>query len=123
MKKATVGENETRRVSRYMKRLLQLPGLHVSTRDSAVVGDVASLYMMCGRIHRQIEALLRTSPTLTELPHLSHGIGALWASVDSLEGYHRDLEPPLDRLHTKLGRLERRMRRASAKNGPRARRR
>jgi len=109
-------EAETRRVAQELVGLLDsLPDLALSKRDSSLVGDLASLYMWCGRLRDEVDSLLRTARRRGSLQSLPHEVGRLWAEVGSLRLYHEHLEGPLDRLHSQLLGLARREERKERK--------
>src|SRR2546426_4968777 len=85
-----------------LERLVGQLGLQTSRRDLSMFVDVACLYDRCGVIRRFIRDLVNTNPNRTKAKIVTHRAGRLWAEVDNLDAYSRDLRGPLDRLHSKL---------------------
>ena len=83
-------------------RLVSQLGLKIARRDVTLFVDTASLYNRCGLIRRFIRDLVDTNPSKVQARIVTHRAGRLWAEVDNLDAYARDLRGPLDRLHLKL---------------------
>ena len=83
-------------------RLVSQLGLKVARRDVTVFVDTASLYIRCGVIRRFIRDLVDTNPAEVQARIVTHRAGRLWAEVDGLDRYARDLRGPLERLHSKM---------------------
>ncbi len=94
--------NDFEHIRQSFKSLVGQIGLEIARRDLTLFVDTASLYNRCGLIRRFIRDLVNTNPRKVEAKVITHRAGQLWAEVDNLDAYSRDLRGPLDRLHSKL---------------------
>lgn len=94
--------NEFEHIRKGFARLVKQLGLQIARRDLTMFVDTACLYDRCGVIRRFIRDLVSTNPRRVEAKIVTHRAGRLWAEVDNLDAYSRDLRGPLDRLHSKL---------------------
>ena len=88
--------------------LLDDSGLRPRSRDRTLMVDLPSLYFKCVRIRTYIRELASTRARAGQTLVAEKRAGRLWAEIDDLGRYVRDLRAPLDRLHLRLSRKSRR---------------